>query len=230
MRAFAYFPASLARTLPQYHPFAYTVICTSSSAVIARNEGDDPNPEEFHGTSTIRRSGGSDCCAGARDACPRRDRDPVVARHDRRQQRHRQQARRGIQRQPVRLQGRADLQGQLSRHHECRHRRVPRRQRAAHHAGVRGRHRHHDERHRRHQAGLPADEGCRRAVRSQGLSADHHRLLLDLEGRDAVVPLQLVLDGDVDQQGRIEEGRRHRNPEDLAGSVRRRQEAEGGRP
>ena len=34
-----------------------------------------------------------------------------------------------------------DLQGQLSRHHECRHRRVPRRHRAAHHSGVRGRHR-----------------------------------------------------------------------------------------
>ena len=40
-----------------------------------------------------------------------------------------------------------------------------------------------------------------RAVRPQGLSADHHRLLLDIEGRHAVVPLQLVLDGDVDQQG-----------------------------
>ena len=171
-----------------------------------------------------------DCRAGARHACARGDRDPVVARHDRRQQRHRQQARRRIQRQPVRLQGRPDLQGQLSRHHERRHRRVPRRQRAAHHAGVRGRHRDHDERHRRHQAGLPADEGCRRAVRSQGLSAGHHRLLLDLQGRHAVVPLQLLVDGDVDQQGRIEEGRRRRDSEDLAGSVRRRQEAEGGRP
>src|SRR3954467_13243089 len=32
--------------LPQYPAFAYTVICTSSGAVIARNEGDDPNPED----------------------------------------------------------------------------------------------------------------------------------------------------------------------------------------
>ncbi len=62
------------------------LICTSSGAVIARNEGDDPNPEELHGISTIRPSGGSDCCAGAGNACPRCDRDPVVARHDRRQQ------------------------------------------------------------------------------------------------------------------------------------------------
>src|SRR5204862_3011903 len=84
LRLFSGFPL---RTLSPYDPFAYTVICTSSGAVIARNEGDDPNPEEFHGTSTIRRSGGSDCCAGARHARPRCDRDPVVARHDRRQQR-----------------------------------------------------------------------------------------------------------------------------------------------
>src|ERR1700755_502121 len=45
----------------------------------------------------------------------------------------------------------------LPRHDECRHRRVPRRQRPAHHAGVRSRHRDDDERHRRHQAGLPVD-------------------------------------------------------------------------
>ena len=38
-------------------------------------------------------------------------------------------------------------------------------------------------------------------VRSEGLSADHHGLLLDLQGRDAVVSLQFVVDGDVDQQG-----------------------------
>ena len=40
----------------------------------------------------------------------------------------------------------AELQGLVSRHHECRHRRVPGRQRAAHHAGVRGRHGDHDGR------------------------------------------------------------------------------------
>ena len=57
--------------------------------------------------------------------------------------------------------------------------------------------------------------------------AGHHRLLLDLEGRHAVVPFQLLVDGDVDQQGRAEEGER-RDSEDLARNVRRRQEAEGG--
>ena len=145
--------------LPQYPAFAYTVICPSSGAVIARNEGDRPNPEEFHGSSTIRRSGGSNRCARACDACLRRDRDSVVACHDRRQQRYRQQACRRFQRQPIRLQGGPDLQGQLSRHHERRHRRVPRRHRAAHHSGIRGRYRDDDERHRRHQAGLPDHEG-----------------------------------------------------------------------
>ncbi len=62
----------------------------------------------------------------------------------------------------------------------------------------------------------------------QGLSARDHRLLLDLEGRDAVVPVQLVLHRDVDQQGRAEEGERRGDSEDLAGSVRRGKEAEGG--
>ena len=139
-------------------------------------------------------------------ACGRRclgpDRDPVVARDDRRQQRRHRQARHRLQRRPEGLQGRADLQGQLSRHHERRHRRVPRRQRAAHHAGVRGRHRHDDGGHRRGEAGARADEGGRRGVRPQGLSAGHHRLLLDHQGRDAVVPVQLVQHGDVVQQGR----------------------------
>lgn len=64
LRLFDGFPC---RTLSQYHRFAYTVICTSSGAVIARNEGGDPNPEEFDGTSTIQRSRGDHCCAGARN-------------------------------------------------------------------------------------------------------------------------------------------------------------------
>ena len=67
LRLFSGFPS---RTLPPYHPFAYTVICTSSGAVIARNEGDGPNPEEFDGTSTIRRSCGSDGYAGASPRLP----------------------------------------------------------------------------------------------------------------------------------------------------------------
>ena len=56
----------------------------------------------------------------------------------------------------------ADLQGLLCRHDERRHRRVPRRQRAAHHAGVRGRHRDDDGRQGRDQAGARDDEGSRR--------------------------------------------------------------------
>ena len=46
-------------------------------------------------------------------------------------------------------------------------------------------------------------------------TSGHHRLLLG-EGRDALLPVQLLLDGHVDQQGRAEEGRRRRDPEDLA--------------
>ena len=44
---------------------------------------------------------------------------------------------------------------------------------------------------------------------------DHHRLLLDHQGRDALVPVQLVQHGDVVQQGRLQEGRprpRQRRP------------------
>ena len=56
----------------------------------------------------------------------------------------------------------AVLQGLLRRHDERRHRRVPRGQRAPHHAGVRGRHRDDDVRQGRHQAGAGDDEGGRR--------------------------------------------------------------------
>ena len=40
----------------------------------------------------------------------------------------------------------------------------------------------------------------------QSLSAGGRRLLLDLQGRDAVAAVQFVIDGDVDQQGRVQEG------------------------
>src|ERR1700748_1125610 len=43
-----------------------------------------------------------------------------------------------------------------------------------------------------HKAGLPVDEGRRRAVRSERLSSGHHGLLLDRERRDALVSVQLV--------------------------------------
>ncbi len=93
--------------------------------------------------------------------------DPVVARHDGRQQRRRQQAGRGLQRFPEGLQGRRQLQGPVRRHHERRHRGLPRRQRPAHPAGLRGRHRHHDGRQGRDQAGRPADGGRGREVRPE---------------------------------------------------------------
>ena len=54
-----------------------------------------------------------------------------------------------------------------------------------------------------------------RAVRSQRLSAGDHRILLDLERRDAVIPVQFVEHGDVGQPRCAEEGRaspRRRRP------------------
>ena len=175
---------------------------------------------------------------GRRDAvCGKRGggtghRDPVVARHDRRQQRCDRQARQRLQCQPEGLQGRPELQRRLRRHHECRHRRVPRRPGAAHHAGVRGRHGDHDGGDRRRETRARADEGVGRDVRSQGLPADHHRLLLDDQGRDAVVPVQLVEHGDVVQQGQLQEGgpRSRKAAQDLARGVRGGQEAQGVRP
>ena len=133
--------------------------------------------------------------------------------------------------EPEGLQGRPELQGLLSRHHERRHRRLPGRQRAAHHAGVRGRHGDDDVGEGRREAGARADEGGRREVRPAGLPFRHHRLLLDRQGRDAVLPVQLVLDGDVVQQGRLQEGgaRSRQAAEDLARAVRGGEEAEGGR-
>ena len=79
---------------------------------------------------------------------------------------------------------------------------------------------------------LPAHAGGRREVRSAGLSVGDHRLLLDGQGRDAVLPVQLVLDRDVVQQGRLQEGgaRSGQAAEDLARGVRGGEEAEGRRP
>ncbi len=149
------------RALCQYDPFAYTVICTSSGAANARNEDDGPNLEEFDGSSTIRRSDGNGCGACAGDARLRGHRYPVVACDDRPEQRRRGQARQRFQRFAERLQDRPELQGQLRRYAQCRDRRLPRRERAGHHAGVRGRHRDHDGGQGRRQTGLRPDEGSR---------------------------------------------------------------------
>ena len=154
----------------------------------------------------------------------------MVACDDRRQQRGRQQAGGRVQQFAEGLQGRRQLQGPVCRHAERRHRRLPRRQRSPHPAGLRSRYGDHDGRPRRGEAGPRDDEGSGREVRSAGLPAGHHRLLLDRQGRDALLPVQLLLDGHVDQQGRAEEGRHRRDPEDLAAGVRSRQEAEGRRP
>ena len=64
---------------------------------------------------------------------------------------------------------------------------------------------------------------------SERLPLRHHRLLLDREGRDALVPVQLVLHRDVDQPRRLQEGRARsgETAEDLAGGVRGGEEAEG---
>ena len=181
-------------------------------------------------TSTIRRCRGGRGHACARNARSCGDRDPVVACDDRPEQRRRGQARQRFQRLAKRLQDRPDLQGQLRRYAQCRDRGVSGRQCAGHHAGVRGRNRDHDGGQGRHQTGFRTDEGAGRDLRSQILSAGDHRLLLDLEGRHAVVSVQFVEHGDVGQSRRAEEGRYRRAAEDLAGSVRRRQEAARDQP
>ena len=222
--AFAYLTASLFQRLPlSFRPL--TQSCERHMALLAQAIFLTAKGGLLDGSSTLW--GGCRCCnhgwhggfAGAG-----RDRNPVVARDDGRQQRRHRQARHRLQCVADRLQGDPDLQGQLSRHDERRHRGVPRRQRPAHHAGVRSRHRDHDGRDRRREARLQADGRGRREVRSEDLSARHHRLLLDLEGRDAVVPVQLVVDRHVGQPRRAQEGER-RDPEDLARNVRGRQEA-----
>ncbi len=111
------------------------------------------------------------------------------------QQRPRQRARQEIQRQPERLQGHAGLQGQLSRGDGRGDRRVPRRQRAAHPAGVRGRHGDDDGGQGRDQAGLRGDGRGRREVRSEGVRAGGVGLLHQHQGPDAVVPVQQLDDG-----------------------------------
>ena len=85
-------------------------------------------------------------------------RDPVVAFDGRRARRVGQRPGQGLQREPEGLQGRADLQGQLRRVDDGGDRRLPRRQRAAHPAGVRGRHRDDDGQQGRHRAGRQGDD------------------------------------------------------------------------
>ncbi len=122
------------------------------------------------------------------------------------QQRPRQRVREALQREPERLQGQRGLQGQLSGSDGRRDRRVPRRQRAAHPAGVRGRHRDDDGRQGRDQAGVRGDVAGRREIRPEELHPRGRRLLHEHQGPDAVVPVQQLDDGVLLQQGRVREG------------------------
>ena len=136
----------------------------------------------------------------------RANRDPVVALDDGRAERPRQRSRQGLQREPEAVQGRPGLQGRVSRVDGGGDRRVPRRQRAAHPAGVRGRHRDDDGRQGRHQAGRRGDARGGREVRSQVVHQLGRRLLHHDQGRDAVVPVQQLDAGVLLQQGRVREG------------------------
>ena len=91
----------------------------------------------------------------------------VLALDGRRAGRPRQRAGRRVQQEEPRIPGQGSLQGQLRRVDECGHRRVPRRQRARHPPGLRSRHRHHDVRQGRHQAGAADVRRSRQPDRSQ---------------------------------------------------------------
>ena len=74
-------------------------------------------------------------------------------------------------------------------------------QRAAHRAGLRGRHRQHDGRQGRGLSGPPGDGGRQGAVRSQGLHRPGLRLLLDDRRQAAVDAVQLLDAGALLEQG-----------------------------
>ena len=158
---------------------------------------------------------------------PGRHRSPVVARHGRQAGREGGRDRRRLQRVPVGLQDHARLQGQLHRDHDRRHRRVPRQAAAAHRAGLRGRHGHHDGRQGRHLSGLRADEGRGRSVRSGRLPAGGHRLLHRHRRQHAVDAVQQLHPGALLQQDCVREGRHRGRSEDLAGGRGGRDEAAG---
>jgi hypothetical protein len=135
------------------------------------------------------------------------DRDPVVALDGGRQRRVGQRPGQGLQRQPEGLQDRAHLQGQLRRVHDRGHRRLPRRQRAAHPAGLRGGHRHHDGQQGRDRAGHQGDEGRRLKFDPACLRARGGRLLHGAERPDAELPVQQLDHRLLLQQGRLQGGR-----------------------
>ena len=100
------------------------------------------------------------------------NRDPLVARDDWGQQRCHRCPRQRFQYQPEGPQHCPKLQGRLRGHHERRHCRVPLRQCAAYHAGVRVGHRHYDGGHRHREACARAHERGRRGLRSVRRTGD----------------------------------------------------------
>ncbi len=140
-------------------------------------------------------------------AGPGPDRDPMVAFDDQRPQRLGRRPRQRLQREPEGLQGGAHLQGHLRRFDDGRHRRLPRRQCAAHPAGLRGRHRHHDGQQGRHRAGGQGADRRRPQVRPQGLHPGRGGLLYGAERADAELPVQQLDHGAELQQGPVQEGR-----------------------
>ena len=113
------------------------------------------------------------------------------------------------------------------------HRRVPRRQRAPHPAGVRGRHRHHDGEQGRDRAGRQGDEGRRREVRPEPPTCPPWPATTR---RRTAQMLSFPFNSSTTifyyQQGRLQ-GRRPRPEQaadDLARGRARRRQAEGERP
>ena len=162
----------------------------------------------------------------------RTDGNPVVALDGRRAGRKAQCPRDQVQREPDPIQGRARLQGQLSRVDDRRDRGLPRGQRAASAAGVRGRHGDDDGRQGGHRAGHQGDGRRERAVRPQVLHAGGRGLLHRQQGQHAVVPVQQLDRRPVHQPRRVQEGGAQSRPgaEDVEGHERRGAAAQGQGP
>ena len=153
-----------------------------------------------------------------------RHRDPMVARDDRAEQRRGRQARRGFQQVAERLQGRAGYKGSYA---DTLNAGI-----AAYRAGNAP---HIIQVFEVGTATMMAAKGAIKPVfqlmKDAGEPFDPNSYLpaitgyySTVEGRDAVLPVQLLEHGDVGQHGRLEEGRDRRRPpaEDLARSVRGR--------
>ena len=119
---------------------------------------------------------------------------------------HPREDRRRLQRVADPVPGQPDLQGLVSRDHGRGDRRVPRGQRAARRADVRGGHRDHDVGARGDQAGARADEGDRGRVRSRRVPALGGRLLQPARRPDDGDAVQQLDHDHVLQQGRLQEG------------------------